>query len=282
MQTIGADNAQLIAALKHDFYRGVPVFGVNDNFIAYADDGVWVINRMTGEIVQVAPDVPLAEDDSNMSEYRIYTPDTFVADPGGVNVKLVINAQFWEWDTSVVYDFDSGEHQELEGQVSTQHLPLSDGRALIYGNDGIAGEAALFIAPDPADINTYTELVRFSDLTEHPLLVQEAVETAFGHVRVVGVALTGATDKIEGFWFDVDVATGETSDVQLFTLVEDFTANSGSSGPLSPDGQMLVVFENTQRDEAGRSYGRIRLIDLMTGETFEAPLPETAGRAVWR
>ena len=40
-QTIGADNAHAIAALKHDFYLGEPVFGVSDNYIAYPDDGVW-------------------------------------------------------------------------------------------------------------------------------------------------------------------------------------------------------------------------------------------------
>ena len=278
LQTIGADDAQSIAALKHDFDLGAPVFGVNDNLIAYPDDGVWLFDRSTGETTQIVFGTVY----DGGEKYRLYAPEAFVADAGGANVILTIDLAASGADTSAAYNFDTGALNEIVGVPGTNLLPLSTGGALIYRNIGIAGEKILFIASDLDNLDDYSVLVDYKDLTEYVLYADQARELALGHVRVFGSVWFRPEDIVEAFYFDVDVTTGETGELQLITISDDLPRN-WAVGPLSPDGQMVLLYANEDyRPPSGGFHGEPILIDLMTGDQFEAGLPDDIGMAVWR
>lgn len=278
LQTIGADDAQSIAVLKHDFYLGAPVFGVNDNVIAYPDDGVWLINRLTGETTQIVFGTVY----DGGEDYRLYAPEAFVADAGGANIRLTMDLSISGDDTSAAYNFDTGAVNEIEGMPGTDLLPLSTGGALIYRNIGVAGAEKLFFAPDLDNLDDYSVLVDFEDLTEHELYADQAHELALGHVRVFGSAWFRPENTVEAFYFDIDVTTGETGEVQFITVSDDLPEN-WAIGPLSPDGLLVLFYANEDwRAPNGGFHGEPILIDLMTGDQFEADLPGTIGMAVWR
>jgi hypothetical protein len=148
---------------------GSPVWSHDGQYIAYADNGVWLVGLGTRETRQLLADVPLEASASNAGEYRIYQPELFVAGADGKAEKLIVDVGVWEWNTVGVYDLASGKLQELEGQLHTSLLPLFDGRVLLYGNGGVAGEFALHMAERLGDINTYTEALSFSSLTDATL-----------------------------------------------------------------------------------------------------------------
>lgn len=278
LQTIGADDAQPIAVLKHDFYLGEPVFGVNDNYIAYPDDGVWLIDRLTGETTQIVFGTVY----DGGEDYRIYTPEVFVADAAGANIRLTMDLSLSGDDTSAAYNFETGTVNEIEGMPGTDLLPLSTGGALIYRNIGVAGATRLFFAPDLDYLDDYTVLVDYEDLTENELYADQALELAIGHVRVFGSAWFRPENIVEAFYFDVDVNTGETGEVQFITVSDDLP-DSWEIGPLSPDGQMVLVYANEDwRSPSGAFHGEPILIDLMTGDEFEAALPDTVSLVTWR
>ena len=275
LQEIGADDAQSIAVLKHDFYLGAPVFGVNDNYIAYPDDGVWLFDRVTGETTQIVFGTVY----DGGEDYRLYAPEKFIADAGGANIRLTMDLSLSGDDTSAAYNLDTGALNEIDGMPGTDLLPLSTGGALIYRNIGVAGLSELFVAPDLDHLDDYTVLVKYEDLTGHQLYADEALELALGHVRVFGSAWFRPEDIVEAFYFDVDVTTGETGEVQFITVSDDLP-DSWEIGPLSPDGQMVLYYANEGWFPV--LHGEPILIDLMTGDQFEAGLPHTISLATWR
>lgn len=277
LQAIGAADAQPIAALQHDMYLGEPVFGVNDNYIAYPDGSVWLINRLTGETRQIVAGTVY----DGSSDYRVYAPEAFVADAGGTNVKLTLDLSYHETDTSAAYNFETGAVNDIYGMPGTDLLPLSTGGALIYGNIGVAGAEQLFIAPNLDNLDDYTVLVDNKDLTDDELFADQARELALGHVRVFGSVWLRQTEILEAFYFDVDVTTGETGELQLVTVSDDLPEYR-ETGPLSPDGQMVLYYGDSGWNPTRGIYGKPILIDLMTGDKFEANLPDTISMAHWR
>jgi hypothetical protein len=283
LQSIHTEEPESVATVEAEQFFNSPVFSQDGNYIAYANNGVWLLDLATRETTQILEDVRLAEDGSNMPEYRIYAPKQFVLDAEGNLTHLVIDAGVWEWNTDALYELSTGELQLLgdEDQIGEQFhtniLPLSDGRVLLYGNSGVGGEASLHIAESLEDINSHTELVNFRALVENTLFATQAVEIEPGIVRVFGPALdaNAPVSALTVFSMDVDINDAAASVVTLMTLTDGSETGSDIAGELSSDGSLLPVYEDALFYDYGPIYGRLSLVDLATGETTADIFPET-------
>lgn len=284
LQSVHTEEAEAVAEVTAERFFSSPVFSQDGNYLAYADNGVWLMDLSTRETEPILQDVPVAEDGSNMAEYRLYTPKQFVADPDGSITHLVVDAGVWEWNTDALYDLSTGDVQILGDEEPTQQfhtdiLPLSDGRVLLYGNGGVGGEPNLHLADSLEDINTYAEVLDFSTISDATLFANQAVEIEPGIVRIFGPAADPRADvaALTVFWLDVNVNEGTASEVSLLTLTDGSETGSDIAGELSPDGSLLAVYEDAQFAEAGPIYGRLSVVELATGETSADTFPETVG-----
>lgn len=280
LQPIHTEEAEALAPVSADAL-GTPVFSQDGQYVAYADQGVWLVDLSTRETRQLLGDVSLDAAASNAGAFRIFQPERFVLDEAGRATKLIVDVGVWEWNTVGVYDLETGEWQELGGQVHTSLLPLHDGSALLYGNGGVAGEFALHIADSLNAINAYSELVSFASLTDATLFADQAVEIQPGVVRVFGSAIGTDIDSAAAFAFDYDLTAGAASDVQFITLSESDPAGV-LAGSLSPDGALLPVYENASFTGSGTVEGELKLLDLATGETLSAAFPEIVRAFRWQ
>ncbi|MCZ7542431.1 MAG: hypothetical protein M5R40_02320 [Anaerolineae bacterium] len=243
---------------------------------------MWLLDLGARETRQLLADVPLDEGASNAADYRIYQPERFVLDDAGQPAALIVDAGVWEWNTVGVYDLASGALQELGGQLHTSLLPLSDGRVLLYGNSGLAGEFALHVAESLDDINDFSEVLSFGALTGATLFAEQAVEISPGIVRVFGSALSERPEEALAFSFDFDVTAGTATEVQFVTLSEGDESSNTVTGRLSPDGRLIPVYLNALWTDAGSLYGNFALLDLDTGARVTAEFPETVGVFRWQ
>lgn len=280
LQPIHTEEAEALTTISTTQYFSSPVYSQDGQYIAYGDNGLWLLDLATRETQQLLQDVPVAEDGSNMADFRIYQPDVFVAGAEGHAEKLILKVGIWEWQTTGVYDLASGELQVLDDQVHTSLLPLSDGRALLYGNGGIAGEMALHIAESLNDINQYTELVAFSAVTDATLFAEQAVEVAPGIVRVFGQTISPNPNEASAFSFDYDLMAGTAGEIHLLPMPLS-SAGASIAGQLSPDGSLFPAYQDAMWTETGRLYGAVTIHDAVTGDAVEATLPETVSIFRW-
>jgi hypothetical protein len=281
LQPIHTETAEALAPVAATQNLDSPVFSPDGQYLAYTNNGLWLLDLATRETRQLLEDVAVAPDGSNVDEFRIYQPDVFVSDENGAAHKLIVDVGVWEWNTSGVYDLASGDFQMVEGLLHTNLLPLHGGGALLYGNSGVAGEFALHRIESLDDVNTYTQVVKFADLTDETLFAEQAVEIRPGVVRVMGASLYGLEEAVYNFTFDYDLMAGEAGEVR-FVEVADDPMNYTLVGDLSPDGTLLPVYNDTVFNEAGSASGTFSLLDLTTGETVDAPYPETVGVFHWQ
>jgi hypothetical protein len=282
LQPIHTDESEALAPLSATQFFSSPVFSQDGQYIAYADNGVWLLDLGTRETRQLLADVPLDASASNAGEFRIYQPELFVLDNDRQISKLIVDVGIWEWNTVGVYDLASGELQELEGQVHTNLLPLSGGRVLLYGNGGVAGEPALHIAESLDDINNFTEVVSFRSLTDATLFAEQAVEIRLGVVRIFGPALAPESEGALAFYFDFDVQAGTAGSVNFAALAAGDESGNPVPGRLSPDGSLVPVYLNALWTDFGSIYGDFELLDLEAHETVAAEFPETVGVFHWQ
>jgi hypothetical protein len=282
LQPIHTETPEALAEITAEQFFSAPVFSEDNQYIAYADNGVWLLDLDTRETRQLLVDVPVAADGSNMAEYRIYRPEMFVLDEAGKADKLIVDVGVWEWNSAGVYDLETGDLQELEGQIHTRLLPLSNGKVLVYGNSGFAGEFGLHMADSVEDINDYQEALNFRSLTENTLYAEQAVEIEPGIVRVFGQALGEDPMAATVFYFDYNVETGEATPVNFVTVAEADENNYTLPGKLSPDGDLLPVFLDTIFSDQGGFQARLALFDLTAGEPLDLPLPELVGQFEWQ
>jgi hypothetical protein len=284
LQPLHTEEPEALATVSASQVVGSPVFSQDGQYVAYADNGLWLVDLGTRETRQLLADVPLEESASNAGELRVFWPERFVLDEDGTASKLIVDVGVWEWRTSGVYDLASGEFQELEGQLHTSLLPLSDGRVLVYGNTGVGGEGSLHIADSLEDINTYSQVVLFSTLTEGTLFADQAVEIEPGIMRVFGPALTLTPAEVNAlyFYFDFDLAAGTASEVNFVTLAENSESANTIAGKLSPDGRFIPVYLNALFTDFGSIYGAFKLVDVTTGETSAAEFPDMVGVFHWQ
>jgi hypothetical protein len=282
LQPIHTEEAEALAPIADTQFFSSPVFSTDGEQLAYADGGIWVLDLATRETELVLADVPLAEDASNMNEYRIYDPDHFVLGEDGKAAKLVVRIGIWEWQTPGILDLETGELTMLEPFLHTRALALYGDKALVYGNGGIAGEMALHLADSLDDLNASEKVVDFAEITPATLFADQAVEIHPGVVRVLGTALTDLETGAGGwFMLDADLMAGTTTDVTFMNLADETTEHA-VAGDLSPDGRIVPVYNDALWTDSGVLYGRVELIDLETGEALDVELPETVSAVQWR
>ncbi len=280
LQPIHTEDAEALTPLSATLFFNSPVYSPDGRYIAYADNGLWLYDMAARQTRQLLADVPIDPMGTNMSAYRVYRPERFITDAQGVPVRLIVDIGVWEWSSEGVYDLASGELQELSGYLHTALLPLSSGRVFIYGNGGVSGDPALRIAQSLDNINRATRVVGFGDITAETLFADQAVEIAPEVVRVVGATLYNLNVGIYGFYFDYNLVSG-AGPVRFIKLSDDSMSNV-FMGPLSPDGDIWAVYEDALWTDTGGVYGRLKLLDLATGEPIAAHLPPTVGVFRWQ
>ncbi len=279
LQPIHDEAAEALAKVSStQFYRS-PIFSQDGQYIAYPDDGVWLLDLGTRQTSQVLMDVKLDESASNAPDFRLYAPERFVLDSEGKASKLIVDVGVWEWNTVGVYDLASGDLQVLEGQTHTDLLPLSDGKVLLFGNTGVGGEPVLHIADRLDDINNYTEVMKFGSVTGATLFAQQAVEVQPGVVRIFGESLGAFPDQVKTFILDYDLNTNIVGQVHM-TFIQNTSQNPVHLGTLSPDGKLLPVHLDAQFTDAGTPYGSLRLVEL--GADTVTPMSGTVGLFRWQ
>lgn len=270
--THSIDAVEAVAEVSGERIFIEPVFSVNGDYVAYQNDGVWLLDLATREERQILADVELAADGSNMPEYRIYMPQRFVLGPDGTDSHLIVDIGVWEWNSAGIYNIETGELQALEGQDHTDVRVLYGHRALIYGNSGIAGLPAVRLADSFEDINTSAEVVNFGSMSEAPLFAEQAVELSPGTVRILGSTFGLTPDTLAVFTLDIDLMNNQVGELNVIALPGDINAFVGQ---LSPDGALLPVYVNAQAAENGDIFGQIVLVDVVTGEVVPTVgLPE--------
>ncbi len=277
LQPIHTEEAVALAPIDMTHLWTNPIFSQDGNYVAYADNGVWLYNLANRETSQILEDVPLAEMASNANEYRIYQPQNFVLNADGTVSKLIVDIGQWEWNSAGVYDIATGELTELDGQLHTDILALSDGRALIFGNSAVSGEGSLYIADSLDDINNSELLILFHELTEATMFAEKAVEIENGIVRVFGSAITlsANSDTPLHFYFDVDLETRTViGEVQLMTLTDNLDQYADTL-QLSPDASLIPIYYDARFGDAGIVYGDIRLLNIVTQDIIELGVPES-------
>ncbi|NWF70872.1 MAG: hypothetical protein HXY40_17440 [Chloroflexi bacterium] len=280
-QSVHTEEPVLLATLSAASMFSSPVYSQDNQYLAYADNGVWLLDLGTRATRQILADVPLLQDGSNMADYRLYQPVRFVLDAAGRAAQLVVDVYVWEWKTVGVYNLLDDTWQQLANQNYTSLLPLSGGRVLIYGNNALSGAPALAFAASLDNINAYTEVVRFADITDATLFAEQAVEITPGVVRIVGSALVSAAAGETAFFaFDYNLISG-AGEVRFVTLPASSTGST-MIGQIAPDGTLLPVYSDALWTDTGSVYGALTLFDVATGEPVAAPLPETVGLLRWQ
>lgn len=277
LQPIHTEEAEALTTIDTTNLWTNPIFSQDGNYIAYADKGVWLYDLANRQNRLILEDVPLEENASNATEYRIYQPQKFVLNADGTVNELIVDVGVWEWNTAGVYTIATGELIELEGQVHTDVLALSDGRALVYGNSGFAGEGSLHIADSLSDINNGDLLALFHELTEATLFAERAVEIDPGVVRVFGsgITLTANPDVPLHFYFDFDIETNSViGEVQLINLTENMDQYADTT-QLSPDATLIPIYNDARFGDAGIVYGNVNLLDIVTQELNAPAISES-------
>lgn len=279
LQPVHTEAAEALAPVAAGQFFSSPVYSPDDEYIAYSDNGAWLLELSTRQTRQLLQDVRMEASDSTPGEFRVYFPERFVRGSDGRAQKLVLRIGVWEWLTTGIYDLETGDLQMLEGMVHNYALPIYGDKALLYGNGGVAGEFALHLAESLEDINKYRKVLDFSDLTDEALFAEQAIEIAPGKVRVFGSVLD-VTRRV--FYFDVDLMVGTASDVTFVNLSEDPMENV-VAGSLSPDGALLPVYHQALWADSGNVYGEFQMLDLATGQPLEGlSYPQTVSLFAWQ
>lgn len=262
---------------------GSPVFNEDGSQLAYANGGLWLYDLASKESQLLYEDNPYRREMTDVDPVRYYSPVEFVDD------KLIVRVGLWEGYSPGVYDFESGEIEELDRFRPSNLLTLSDGRVIVYGNGEVWGDPTLAIAESLEDINPTEILVNLETLSPSaPLFVRQAIEIAPGFVRVMG-----STYNMEGptqfplFYFDFDTETGELS---ADGIVGYDYARSGENeftgqGMASPDAQFVAQYlnieVNTDLNPNGIDFGQLIFYELNTGETITSNFPGKVALFEW-
>lgn len=283
LQPLHTEEAEALAPITATQFLSGPVFSPDGQYVAYTDNGIWLLDLSTRVSHQILENVDLEEGATNAREFRIYQPKKFLLNEGGKAAKLLVDVGVWEWNTDGIYDLVTRELQEFapHEHVHGALLPLSDGRVLLYGNNGFAGEFALHMADSIDDINTYTKVLDFSEVVNGTLWADQAVEIAPGVVRIYGPGIGGTSESPTVLYFDYDVNADTASEVQFVELSGDATQMT-ISGPLSPDATLVPIYYNATFDGMGSVAGALSLVDLATGEAIAADVPASVSAFHWQ
>lgn len=275
LQPIHTEEAEALATLTEPAptVRGV-VFSADGDYIAYSDNGIWLLDLATRETELVLADIPMAEDAPSFDTLRAFQPVAFARDDEGEETKLVVESWLFEGKTIAVLDLNTGEVSELEPFLHHSLLVTESGKVLLYGNGQVGpDEQRIRVASSLDDLNTHEVAVEFNQFPSEGLYASEAVEISPDMVRVIG---TGWVNIAEGlmaaFVLDLDLAAG--------TVVE-FSFIDHPISELSPDGEIGVIYHDLTYTENAENSGSVELIDLTTGEALDVQLPETVSAVQW-
>jgi hypothetical protein len=261
-----------------------PLFSPDGETIAFVDGGIWVMGADGSDPRMIARSVELDATASNMGDVRVYEPYAFTRDGRALIVSILV----WEGMTVGIVDLQSGELQEVERDVHHRLLELQDGRLLVFGNGGVAGEFDVQLAnrADITDRRTVFDLLSLD--VDVPLFVDQAVEIAPNVVRLIGMTISSPTEGayMQAFAFDLDLNSGQVRGaLRAYDL--------GSTDPraniilerVSPDGRTLPHLVDVEwrqdMDETGIAYGRIVLTDLESGANDALAVPDRGALIRW-
>lgn len=275
--SIHSDLPEVLAEITAEFYSA-PVFSQDGNYLAYSDNGAWLIDLSTREGRQLIADVPLEENASNAGEYALYLPQEFI--PG--TTKLIVDVGVWEWNTVGILDYETGELNVLQGQVHTDLTPRNEQSVLLFGNGGVAGEFALEVGTMALD--AYERALDFSTLTEDTLYAQQARWISPDMARIVGeAAVADQTDSLNIFSFDFDAQFPyEASNYSVISVKMPDGETTPMIGEVSPDGQFIAVYLNPVMEANGQYSGDVAIFDLTTGEALEDNIPAQVAQFQWQ
>lgn len=279
LQPMHTDEAEALAPVMATHFPHSPVYSPDGEYIAYANDGVWLYDLANRETRQLLVDVQIAPSAENAGEFQIHFPERFVRGADGKPAKLIVDVGVWEWNTVGVYDLSTGDFQILEGQNYTSLLPLYGEKVLLYGNTGVSGTPGLALAEDLNDINTYQPILDFDAVTATPLFADKAIELHPGIVRIFGQGIPAFPDEVKYFYVDYNVMEDTVGQVNVMTLRNE-TGGLVYMGEPSPDGSLLPVYHDVQYTNWGTVYGSLEILDLKGSEN--TVLTGTIGLFDWQ
>lgn len=273
------DSAEAVAPVSATQFFGGPIYSPDGRSLAYADNGIWLVDLASRTTRLLIEDVPL--DGADPAAFRMHRPDQFVLGPDGAASHLIFTLNVWEWQSAGVYDLSADTFQILEGQTHTDLLPIYGGRVLVFGNNGIAGEMALHLADDLSDINRYARVLDFTEVTDAVLFAERAVEIHPGAVRISGQTIAANPAEAVVFHFDYDLMADQAGPVKFLTLPVG-QVGSTVAEVLSPDGAVLPVYVDALYSNHGTIYGALTLYDVEGQTPIAAPFPVEVSLFQWQ
>ncbi len=279
LQPLHTGEAESLTPIQSTDFLDSPVFSQDGQYVAYTDDGIWLYDLGTRQTRQLVANVNLRVESNvpNAGQVRAYSPTEFIPAAKGNPAKLSVGIGLWESVSVGLIDLTSGTAQELVDRRHSGMLPIYGGRALLYGNTPIDGDASLSIVPQLDAIGTSTKVLAFQQVSNTPLYAQRAVVFDKSFVRVLGRVTASPSDNL--FYFDYDLRTGQASSVAVVPLTGRIDASYMILGPLSSDGRLLALYENVTVDTP---RGRIRILDLRTSTLVATSIPEDTSDFQWQ
>lgn len=275
LQSIHSEGAEAVATLtgQPESVRRV-AFDEDGNHVAYADDGIWLLDLATRETALILADVPMDTNTPNFETVRGFQPVEFARDDEGEETKLVVESWLFEGKTVGVLDLNTGELIELEPFLHQRLLVADSGEVLLYGNGQIGpDEQRVRVANSINDLNTHEVAAEFNQFPSEGLYAWDAAEISPNVVRIIGTGWVNiAEGQMASFRFDLDLATRTASNFEFL----DMPVNE-----LSPDGRTGVVYHDLTYTSNAENSGSVELIDLETGEALDVELPETVSAVKW-
>lgn len=281
LQPIHTEEPEALTTINTTEFVRNPVFSPDSQYIAYADNGVWLLDLSTHQTRQLLENVPFTPDSESVGELRTYAPDKFIWGTNGEVAQLVVEIGMWEWVTAGIYDLSTGELQINEEITYTDLLPLYGGRVLIYGNNAMNGNPVLRVAVDGHDISINSEVLSFSDLIDNviTLFASQGLEIAPGTVRILGTVFSNEPEP-RGFYIDYNLMSNEVLSVSTFAMPVS-ESSAVEIAPMSTDGALIPIYDTVGWRETGGIFGHLSIFDLASGEEIIS-VPDFVSNFQWQ
>lgn len=96
LQPIHTETPEALAEVSAAQFFGGLVFSADHQYLAYPDDGVWLLDLSTRETRQLLENLPVLPDGSNTGNARTHAPLRFVLDTDGKPRHLIVKISFLE------------------------------------------------------------------------------------------------------------------------------------------------------------------------------------------
>ncbi len=242
----GSFEATQVVALSDPTKTGSPAFSPDGQQIAYADGGIWVYDRATGQPRRLVADrLPRA---GNERLIQVYDQPRWSSD----GAWLLVRVTFYEGYDYALIRADGTQTAPLMLNMFNSRAEWADElEAFLYYAGGTHG-APFLNRVQPGDPPTIARLV--------DLPVIDVAQRDDGRLALLRVPLPG---------------TGGPTSVQVYSLKPngtDLRAETGSfvmeQAVLSPGAGFIAGLIQTRTDEAGVTTGRLALVDTKSEQVF--------------